>query len=60
MKRTYDQNQIEKPLKTCAKCGKPWYMLADVCAECRDPYAVRDSRITNDVRDCQGVVIDGP
>lgn len=55
--KTYCQNQKEKPLKACVSCGKSWYMHADVCAECRDPYA--DMRYRQDVRDVQGVVMDG-
>lgn len=56
--RTYDDRQIEKPLKRCAKCGRDWYMLAVICAECRDPYA--EMRLAKDARDVQGTIIDGP
>ena len=53
--KTYCQNQKEKPLKVCVTCGKAWYMHADVCAECRDPYA--EMRAKQDVRDLNGVVM---
>ena len=64
--KTYDRNQVEKPLKVCGACGKAWYMHADLCAECRDPYATRAWRTqcgidrTQFGYDVNGVVIDGP
>lgn len=48
---TYDEAQVAKPLKRCPKCGRDWYMLAPICAECRNPYAKPD------VRDVNGVVM---
>jgi len=31
---SYDERQIEVPLKACAKCGHVYYMRADICARC--------------------------
>jgi hypothetical protein len=38
---TYDDNQINKPLKVCLRCKRSWWMLADVCAECVDAKEIR-------------------
>lgn len=56
--KTYDQNQIEKPLKHCLLCGRPWYMLADFCMECADPYELRKAQAKR--VDLNGVEMDGP
>jgi len=55
--KTYCQNQIEKPLRICAVCKKPWYMLRYVCADCEDRYLVMR---TPDVRDVSGNVMTEP
>ena len=60
---TYDMRQIEKPLKVCPKCQRQWYMLADVCMECRDPYTHSgDGRTQSEdvYADVQGNPITGP
>lgn len=31
---SYDERQIEPPLRTCLTCGKAFYMRAEICAQC--------------------------
>jgi hypothetical protein len=57
---TYDDNQINKPLKVCLRCKRAWYMLADVCIECRDPYAQSGHGRTQSRLDVNGVEMTDP
>lgn len=58
MRRTYCENQIEKPLKVCVFCKKQFYMHHDACPDCEDQYARR--RFEADVRDISGNVMFEP
>lgn len=33
---SYDDRQIAKPLRTCPKCGRQYYMARETCAACRE------------------------
>lgn len=32
---SYDDRQLAKPLRTCPKCGRQYYMQRETCAACR-------------------------
>jgi len=59
MTGSYDDRQLDVPLRTCATCGKAFYMRAVICAQCgpgvRTVQQVPESRL-----DAQGNLIDGP
>lgn len=31
---SYDERQINKPLRICAKCQRPFYMNGPICGQC--------------------------
>lgn len=35
---SYDQRQIDKPLKACLKCGRMYYMADVICAWCGEGF----------------------
>ena len=45
MSRSYDDRQLEKPLRLCLTCGRAFYMADVICAWCGDGWrTVQESR----------------